>query len=110
MYKLKSDATGNTRRFKARFVVQGFSQKYGVDYDQVFAPVARQIMFRILLSVAASHGMLVYHFDVKTIFLNGVLEEEIYVRQPSGFEKEGAEDKVYLLRRSIYGLKQSAHN
>lgn len=109
MYKLKSDATGNTRRFKARLVAQGFSQKYGVDYDQVFAPVARQTMFRILLSVAANHKMLVYHFDVKTAFLNGVLEEKIYMRQPSGFEKEGAEDKV-CLRRSIYGLKQSARN
>lgn len=80
VYKLKSDASGKIRRFKARLVAQGFSKKFGIDYDQVFAPVARQTIFRMLLTIAASRNMLIYHFDAKTAFLNSILEKEIYMR------------------------------
>lgn len=108
VYKLKTDINGKVKKFKARLVAQGFNQKFGVDYDQVFAPVAKHSTFRILLSVAASRDMAVYHFDAKTAFLNGELQEEIYMRQPPGYAIEGAEEKVCLLNKSIYGLKQSA--
>lgn len=106
-YKIKKDACGKIQRYKARLVAQGFSQKFGTDYDEVFAPVAKQITFKILLAVASVEKMKVKHFDVKTAFLYGELEEPIYMKQPQGFIVEGKEHQVCLLRRSIYGLKQA---
>lgn len=97
---------GSTR-YKARLVAQGFSQKYGEDYDEVFAPVARSPTIRLLLSMAGKRNLIIKQFDVKTAFLNGDLEEEIYMRQPTGF-KTG--DKVFRLRKSLYGLKQAARS
>lgn len=94
-------------RFKARLGAQGFSQKYGEDYDEVFAPVARAPTIRLLLSFAGIRQFLVKQFDVKTAFLNGSLKEEIYMRQPPGF-KQG--EKVFRLRKSLYGLKQAARS
>lgn len=107
VYKKKSNSNGQGK-FKARLVAHGFSQKFGDDYDHVFAPVAKQTTLRILLSVAASKNMHVYHFDAKTAFLNGTLENEIYMKQPPGFAADGQEDLVCFLKKSIYGLKQSA--
>lgn len=92
----------------ARLVAQGFSQKYGTDYDLVFAPVVRPVTFRILLIIAAREGMDMVHFDAKTAFLNGKLDEVIYMKQPPGFTVVGMEQHVCFLRRSLYGLKQSA--
>lgn len=106
VYKLKFDEKGNVVQHKARLVAQGFSQKFGKDYDEVFAPVASSVTFKLLLSVAGVRRFTVKHFDVKTAFLNGVLEEEIYMRQPPGFEGDGK--KVLKLRKSINGLKQAA--
>lgn len=103
IYKVKIDGID---RYKARLVAQGFSQKYGMDYDQVFAPVARQTTFRALLSIASKEKLSVRHIDVKTAFLNGKLNEVIYMRQPPGFEEKSG--LVCLLRKSIYGLKQAA--
>lgn len=108
VYKVKKDASGKIQKYKARLVAQGFSQKFGTDYDEVFAPVSRQSTFRILLAMAAYADESVYHFDAKTAFLNGDLEETIFMRQPPGFVKEGEEKKVCSLKKSIYGLKQSA--
>lgn len=108
IYKIKTDATGAIQQFKARLVAQGFSQKFGTDYDQIFAPVVRQATFRILLAMATKQTMTVIHLDAKTAFLNGVLNETIYMKQPIGFIVEGKEKHVCLLRRSLYGLKQSA--
>lgn len=105
VYKLKYDEKGNVCQYKARLVAQGFSQKYGQDYDEVFAPVASSVSFRLLLSVAGVKGFQVKHFDVRSAFLNGVLEEDIYMRQPPGFSKG---DQVLKLKKSIYGLKQAA--
>lgn len=108
VFKLKRNSVGKPLKYKARLVAQGFNQKYGIDYDQVFAPVAKQTTLRILLSVAAKKDMKVIHLDAKTAFLNGTLDETIYMKQPPGFLVEDQETQVCLLQKSIYGLKQSA--
>lgn len=107
--KIKTSTDGEITRYKARFVARGFSQKYGEDYDEVFAPVVLHTTARILLSVAAQRNMLVHHLDVGTAFLNGKLNETIYMQQPEGFQCDDA-SKVCLLRKSIYGLKQAARS
>jgi Reverse transcriptase (RNA-dependent DNA polymerase) len=104
VYKIKEGENKDTK-YKARLVAQGFSQKYGIDYDEVFAPVARTTTLRILLSLAGKMNYIAKHYDIKTAFLNGTLEEEIYMKQPPGFSNGS---KVYKLKKSIYGLKQSA--
>jgi transposase InsO family protein len=105
VYKIKKDENGKSI-FKARLVAQGFTQRSGIDYDEVFAPVARDTTFRLLLSVAGMKNYTVCQYDIKTAFLNGKLDEEIYLEQPPGF-KEG--NQVYRLRKCLYGLKQAAH-
>jgi transposase InsO family protein len=105
VYKLKRDENGQVCSYKARLVAQGFSQKYGEDYDEVFAPVARSATFRILMSVAGVNNYHVKQFDIKTAFLNGDIEEEIYMKQPPGFANG---DDVCKLKKSLYGLKQAA--
>lgn len=107
VFKVKKNTDGSIQQFKARLVAQGFSQKYGEDYDQTFAPVVRQTTLRTLLSIAAKEQFTVHHFDVKTAFLNGELNETIYMKQPPGFNTDDS-SKVCLLKKSIYGLKQAA--
>lgn len=104
VYKLKTGDDGDVR-YKARLVAKGFSQKYGQDYDEVFAPVVRPQAIRLLLSMAGKLNLHVNQFDVKTAFLNGEIDEEIYMKQPEGFESG---TKVWRLRKSLYGLKQAA--
>lgn len=96
--------------YKARLVAQGFAQKFGQDYDEIFAPVVRHTTLRTLFAVAAKRKYVVHHFDAKTAFLNGKLEETIYMKQPPGFETDDETSKVCLLKKSLYGLKQSARN
>lgn len=103
---LKRKPDGNSFKYKARLVAQGFSQKYGVDYDEVFAPVARGTTMRILLSLAGKKNLIVKHYDVASAFLNGKLEEEIFMKPPKGIDTKG---KVYRLKKSLYGLKQAAN-
>uniref|UniRef100_H3G5I6 Reverse transcriptase Ty1/copia-type domain-containing protein n=1 Tax=Phytophthora ramorum TaxID=164328 RepID=H3G5I6_PHYRM len=98
---------GEIERFKARLVAKGFSQKYGIDYDETFAPVAKFTSIRIVLSLAAKYGLKLHQMDVKTAFLNGVLDEDIYMAQPDGYMDEDHPDHVCKLKRSLYGLKQS---
>lgn len=106
VYKVKPLADGSSK-YKARLVAKGFSQKYGQDYDEVFAPVVKQSTFRILLSVASYKNMSVNHIDIKTAFLNGDLDNEVYLKQPEGFE-DPTRHLVCKLNKSLYGLKQSA--
>lgn len=108
IYKVKTNAQGHIVRYKARLVAQGYAQEYGVDYDEIFAPVARHTTFRTLLAVAGNQKLIVRHYDVKNAFLNGILEETIYMAQPKGFEVKGEEHKVCKLNKNIYGLKQAA--
>ena len=107
VFKLKFGESGEIMRYKARLVAQGFSQKFGVDYDEVFAPVTRNVTFRMLLSVAGLRNYSVKHYDIKTAFLNGKLDDEIYLKQPPGYQFKNKE-KVYRLKKSLYGLKQAA--
>lgn len=107
VYKLKTTVDGS-KRYKARLVAKGFSQKYGQDYDEIFAPVVKITTLRTLLAVASHKNMFVRHIDVKTAFLNGIIDTEIYIKQPEGFVEPGKENLVCKLNRSIYGLKQSA--
>ena len=107
VYKVKTDADSSVERYKARLVAQGFSQKYGTDYDETFCPVVRLESFRTIIALAVQHGLKLHQVDVTTAFLNGELEEEVYMRQPEGFIAEGQEHLVCELKKSIYGLKQS---
>lgn len=110
IYKIKHAADGSIRRFKARLVAQGYSQKFGEDYDQVFAPVVKHSTFRVLLALTAKRNMEIYHMDAKTAFLNGTINEVIYMKQPPGFVEKGKTKLVCRLEKSLYGLKQSARS
>jgi hypothetical protein len=92
---------------KARLVAQGYSQVEGVDFGETFAPVARLEAITILSAFAAFKGFKFYQMDVKSAFLNGVIQEEVYVRQPLGFESPKYPDRVYKLSKALYGLKQA---
>jgi hypothetical protein len=94
-------------RNKARLVAQGYSQVEGQDFGEIFAPVARLEAIRILLAFAASKGFKLYQIDVKNAFQNGVIQEEVYVRQAPGFENPKYPDRVYKLSKALYGLKQA---
>jgi hypothetical protein len=85
VYKLKRNEARDIVKHKARLVARGFVQQEGIDFDEVFAPVARIESVRLLLALAAQEGWRVHHMDVKSAFLNGDLKEEAYVRQPAGF-------------------------
>ena len=101
---------GSIQTFKARLVIQGFSQRQGVDYFDTYAPVARITSIIILFALASIHNLPIHQMDVKIVFLNGDLDEEVYIRQPDVFILPGNEDKVCKLKRSLYGLKQAPKN
>ena len=107
VFKVKRNADGSIHKYKARLVAKGYVQKQGIDYEEVFAPVARIETIRLLINLAASHGWEIHHLDVKTAFLHGELKETVYVTQPEGFEVDGSEEKVYKLKKALYGLKQA---
>ena len=107
VFKLKVGPDGMVHRHKARLVAQGFSQKYGLDYDETFSPVVRFESLRTVIALAVQNGLKLHQMDVTTAFLNGELDEEVYMKQPEGFAEKGQEDLVCKLKRSIYGLKQS---
>lgn len=107
IFKLKKDADGRIVKHKARLVAKGYVQEYGVDFEEVFAPVTRIETVRLLLALAAKNDWVIHHLDVKTAFLNGEINEDVYVVQPEGFEKPGQEQKVYKLLKALYGLRQA---
>lgn len=107
VYKTKTDELGRPVKFKARLVAQGFSQKYGQHYDEVFAPVADPTTLKILLAVAGMNGMSVRHYDVETAFLNADLNHEVYIKQPKGYATAD-KNAVCRLIKNLYGLKQGA--
>ena len=107
VFKIKENADGSVERYKARIVAQGFSQKPHLDYTETFAPVAKFASLRTILAIAAIEDMELHHMDVSSAFLNGDLEEDIYMAQPEGFVDPGQEHLVCHLKKSLYGLKQS---
>ncbi|KAK1629876.1 hypothetical protein QYE76_004191 [Lolium multiflorum] len=107
IFKNKQDEFGNIVRNKARLVAQGFSQVEGIDFGETYAPVARLESIRILLSYASHHNFKLQQMDVKSAFLNGPLHEEVYVKQPPGFEDPNFPNHVYKLDKALYGLKQA---
>ena len=107
VFKIKRNSDGSINKYKARLVAKGYVQKYGVDFEEVFAPVARIETMRLLVNLAASNGWEIHHLDVKTAFLHGELKETVYVTQPEGFKEKGHEDKVYKLNKALYGLRQA---
>lgn len=108
VYRVKCDSSGNFQKYKARLVARGFTQKYGIDYTDTFSPVVRHSTMRLLFSLANEYDLNIDHIDVNTAFLNGELNETIYMEQPEGFHDDKNKDKVCLLQRSIYGLKQAS--
>ncbi|GJX13591.1 putative ribonuclease H-like domain-containing protein [Tanacetum coccineum] len=107
IYKNKKDERGIMVRNKARLVAQGYTQEEGIDYDEVFAPVARIEAIRLFLAYASFKDFVVYQMDVKSAFLYGKIEEEVYVCQPPGFEDPEFPDRVYKVEKALYGLHQA---
>ena len=108
IFKFKEGIPGvEPPRFKARLVAQGFTQVEGIDYNEIFSPVVKHVSIRLLLSIVVNFDLELEQLDVKTAFLYGTLDEEIYMNQPECFVNKGDESKVCLLQKSLYGLKQS---
>ncbi|GJZ01740.1 putative ribonuclease H-like domain-containing protein [Tanacetum coccineum] len=107
VYRNKKDERGVVVRNKARLVAQGHRQEEGIDYDEVFAPVARLEAIRIFLAFASYMGFIVYQMDVKSAFLYGKIDEEVYVSQPPGFQDPKYPQKVYKVVKALYGLHQA---
>ena len=108
VYKTKKDSLGNIERYKARLVAKGFTQKEGIDYNESFSPVSKKDSFRIIMALVAHFNLELHQIDMKTDFLNGDLEEEVYMKQPEGFFSSEGENLVCKLKKSIYGLKQAS--
>jgi hypothetical protein len=107
VFKKKLRLDGTVERYKSRLVIKGSSQKEGADLFDTYSPVARLTIIRVLLSLAAPHGLLVHQKDIKIAFLNGELDEEIYMEQQAGFLANGQKGMVCKLLKSLYGLKQA---
>ena len=110
MYKRKKGVDGKVGTYKARLVEKGYSQKSSFDYEETFSPVSMIKSIIILLSIAAYYDYAIWKMDVKTVFLNGYFEENIYMMQPYGFITEGQEHMVCKSHKSIYGLKQESRS
>ena len=105
VFKKKTNAEGKVEKYKARLVAKGYSQVPGIDFGDIFSPVAKVTSIRLLLSVAATFDFEVEQMDVKIAFLHGDLEEEIYMKQPEGFAVKGKKELVCKLKESLYRLK-----
>ena len=107
VYSLKYNPDGSVARYKARLVARGFSQAYGLDYHETFSPVARLSSIRVLFSIALDQSWSLHQLDVSNAFLYGDLEEKVFMEQPPGYVAQGESSEVCLLKKAIYGLKQS---
>jgi hypothetical protein len=107
VFRNKLNEDGQVTRNKARLVCKGYAQIEGINFEETFAPVARMEAICLLLAYACSKNVKVYQMDVKSTFLNGELEEEVYIEQPEGFQLSENTDYVCKLKKALYGLKQA---
>jgi hypothetical protein len=107
VYKVKRDEKGDIAKYKARLVAKGYVQRPDIDFEEVFAPVARLESVILVLTIAAHFGWVVHHMDVKSAFLNGELQEEVYIHQPPGFIDDKHKNRVLRLHTTLYGLRQA---
>nr|GFD32914.1 retrovirus-related Pol polyprotein from transposon TNT 1-94 [Tanacetum cinerariifolium] len=107
IFKIKLDAYGEVLKNKARLVAKGYRQEIGIDFEESFAPIARLEAIRLFIANAASQNMIIFQMDVKTAFLNGKLNEVVYVSQPEGFVDPDHPTHVYRLKKALYNLKQA---
>jgi hypothetical protein len=107
VYTLKYKTDGNLERYKVRLVAKGFTQTFGIDYEETFAPVAKMNTKRIMFSLSTNLGWCMQQYDVKNAFLHGELEEEVYMDPPPGFNHSLLPNQVCRLKKALYGLKQS---
>ena len=105
LYKIKHVANGRIEKFKERFVARGFSQKEGVDYEETFSLISRYSSIQYVISIASVMKWRIHQMDVKTTFLNKIIEEEVYIEQPQGFVVHGRESHVCRLKKALYRLK-----
>ena len=105
VYKVKHNADGSVNRYKARLVVKGYAQTYGIDYEETFSPVARMATVRAVIAMVASKGWSLHQMDVKNAFLHGDLQEEVYMMQLEGHQDDAQPQFVYRLGKALYGLK-----
>ena len=105
IFKTKRNADGEIKKHKARLIAKRYKQQYGVDYEDVFALVERMEIVRLMISLADQKRWKIFQMDVKSAFLNGNLEEKVYVEQPVGFAVKGEEEKVCILKKALYRLK-----
>ncbi|GKV32736.1 hypothetical protein SLEP1_g41320 [Rubroshorea leprosula] len=108
IYKTKLKENGAVDKSKARLVAKGYKQEFGIDYQEVFAPVARMDTIRLVIALAAQNSWPIYQLGVKSTFLHGNLQEQVFIDQPPGYVKFGSEHKVYKLKKALYGLKQAS--
>ena len=107
VFKTKRDSSGRIERYKARLVVKGYSQREGIDLKETFSPVSTKDSFRVIMAILAHFDLELHQMDVQTTFLNGDLDEDVYMEHPTGFTEVGKEHLVCKLNKSIYGCRPS---
>ena len=107
MYRIKHHVDGNIERYKARLVARDFTQQEDIDYSETFSPAIKQAIVRLVFSIAVSRNWKIHQFDIYNAILNGVLTEEVYMKQPSGFVDSTLPSHVCKLHKSLYDLKQA---